>query len=54
MTDVKIPMSCAPLKPILEKEGNLNYNGINFFAPVSIIVRDKFSKTPVVLSTEQC
>ena len=30
MTDVKIPMSCAPLKPILEKEGNLNYNGSTF------------------------
>lgn len=41
MTDGKIPMSCVQLKPILEKEGNLNYKGINIFAPVSIIVRDK-------------
>lgn len=41
MTDGKIPMSCVPLKPILEKEGDLNYKGINIFAPVSIIVRDK-------------
>lgn len=41
MTDGKIPMSCVLLKPILEKEGNLNHKGINIFAPVSIIVRDK-------------
>lgn len=41
MTDGKIPMSCVQLKPILEKEGDLNYKGINIFAPVSIIVRDK-------------
>ena len=38
MTDGKIPMSCVQLKPILEKEGDLNYKGINIFAPVSIIV----------------
>ena len=41
MTDGKISMSCVQLKPILEKEGDLNYKGINIFAPVSIIVRDK-------------
>ena len=49
MTDGKIPMSCVPLKPILEKEGNLNYKGIYLS-----LFETKFSKTPVVLSTEQC
>lgn len=43
MTHGKISMSCVPLKTILEKEGNLNYKGINIFAPVSIIVRDNAS-----------
>ena len=37
----KKTMSCVLLKPILEKEGDLNYKGTNIFAPVSIIVRDK-------------
>lgn len=43
MIDGKISLSRVPLKPILEKEGNLNYKGINIFAPVSIIVRDNAS-----------
>lgn len=43
MTDGKISTSCVPLKPILEKEGNLNYEGNNIFAPVSIIFRDNAS-----------
>lgn len=39
----KIFMSCVLFKLILEKEGNLNYKGINIFVLVFIIVWDNVS-----------
>ena len=54
MTDGKIPMSCVQLKPILEKEGDLNYKGSTFSPQYLSLFETKFNKTPVILSTEQC